>query len=111
VLHILALALKSYKYETEVLGINISIKELARATKEYRPDHIVLSKVYSAVRMSTEYVNGLAQIMKVYNTSVHIGGSGWKKGEIAHIVKQVPYAYESRTLKELEKIHLCKVQK
>jgi excisionase family DNA binding protein len=106
VLHILSLALRSFGHETEVLGINISEEELARAAKSYKPDHIVLSKVYTPITLKESYVRGVEKLARDLGIQVHIGGRGWKKKDVEVFQKHIKSIRVCESLKDLEKLNV-----
>lgn len=103
-LHVIALALRSFGHEVEVLGINIDADELERGVVGFQPDYIALSKVYSLLRIKKGYVTKLAKTLKRHNTKLIVGGSGWRDDERELLTERVgsfKYCQSLQKLKDL----------
>ncbi|MFZ6036450.1 MAG: helix-turn-helix domain-containing protein [Patescibacteria group bacterium] len=77
-LQIIALQYKLHGWKTHVLGINIGIEELKKASARIRPQMIVPTKTYTD-RPSTRFFNALTTFAAHHGIILGFGGPIWKK--------------------------------
>ncbi|MBU0597408.1 cobalamin-dependent protein [Patescibacteria group bacterium] len=77
-LQLVALIFKQNGWRTFILGVNINITELIKATKKIKPNIIVVSKTYTNIE-SPSYYKKLLDYAEKNNICLASGGAAWKK--------------------------------
>lgn len=77
-LQISALILKSHGYEPIILGVNTPEKEILKATEKWRPNMIIVIKIYKNNKKN-EYLKKLEAYIKKNKSLLIYGGDGWSK--------------------------------
>lgn len=81
-LQLVALILKKRGWKTNILGINITIKELLKAADEIKPRLMIVSRTY-AQKDSDDYFSALTDYGDKHHICIAFGGEAWHK-KLAH---------------------------
>lgn len=89
-LQMLNLVLSKNNWDTHVLGINISYKELEKAVNKINPNLICITKIYTE-NNPKKYLEKTVALSKKKKVLVALGGSGWNKKIKENKEKVIPW--------------------
>lgn len=100
-LQMLALVLQAHGIQAVILGTNISVAEIIRATEETHAQFLLLTRVYSELR-SFNYLRMLARYAEMHKRVMVYGGEGWNEKEKNYFKNpQIFYAPSLMTLEAI----------
>ncbi len=77
-LQLVSLIFKLHGWKTNILGVNISLTELKKATKNIKPQLLIISKTYTK-KESSAFFKAIGEFADKNNICLAFGGAAWKR--------------------------------